>query len=76
MAAPQLERFLAIEDIIVSPRRTVSRATIGVSGFLGLAKHNVAIPMDQLTLMPGDKFVLKGATKDALKAMPPFEYAP
>jgi sporulation protein YlmC with PRC-barrel domain len=70
------EKIGKIEDIIVSPKRTVSHAIIGVSEFLGLVKHNVAIPMDQLTLMPGDKFVLKGATKDALKAMPPFEYAP
>src|SRR3981081_3098680 len=40
-----------IEDIIVSPKRTVSHAIIGVGVFLGLVKKDVAIPMDQLQLV-------------------------
>jgi sporulation protein YlmC with PRC-barrel domain len=68
------ERIGSIEDIIVSPERTASWAIIGVGGFLGLGKHDVAIPMDQLT-QDGDTFILKGATREALKAMPEFEYA-
>jgi len=39
-----------------------------------MAKHDVAIPVREIRLVDG-KFVLAGATKDALKAMPPFEYA-
>jgi sporulation protein YlmC with PRC-barrel domain len=62
-----------IEDVIVSPKKTVSWAIIGVGGFLGLAEKKVAIPMDQLSLK-GGKFIFKGATKDALKAMPSFNY--
>jgi hypothetical protein len=37
-------------------------------------KKDVAIPMDQLQLV-NNRFILKGATKDALLAMPAFEYA-
>jgi sporulation protein YlmC with PRC-barrel domain len=62
-----------IKDVIVSPKKTVSWAIIGVGGFLGLAEKLVAIPMDQLALTKG-KLILKGASKDALKAMPEFHY--
>jgi sporulation protein YlmC with PRC-barrel domain len=69
------EKIGSIDDIIVSPKRTVSHAIIGVGGFLGLiGKHEVAIPMDQIKLT-GGRFVIAGASKDALKAMPAFEYA-
>ena len=63
-----------IEDIIVSPKRTVSHAIIGVGGFLGIGEHLVAIPMDQLNFV-NNRFVLHGATKETLKAMPEFHYA-
>jgi sporulation protein YlmC with PRC-barrel domain len=70
------EKIGKIDDIIVSPKRTVSHAIIGVGGFLGLVgRHLVAIPMDQVKLQ-SDRFVLAGASKDALKAMPEFHYAP
>jgi sporulation protein YlmC with PRC-barrel domain len=69
------EKIGKIDDIIVSPKRTVSYAIIGVGGFLGIGKHDVVIPMDQLEAS-GDRFILKGASKDVLKALPPFVYAP
>ncbi|MBV9562437.1 MAG: PRC-barrel domain-containing protein [Bradyrhizobium sp.] len=62
------------DDIIVAPDKAVSYAIIGAGGFLGVAKHDVAIPVGQLKQSDG-KFILAGATKEALKAMPPFEYA-
>ncbi len=69
-----------IDDIILTPSSDVnvpfaSFAIIGVGGFLGLGKNDVAIPMPQLKLQSG-KLVLPGATKDGLKALPKFEYAP
>ena len=69
------EKIGSIDDIIVSPRRTVSHAIIGVGGFLGIGKHQVAIPMDQIKLQ-GNRFVLAGATKGVLRAMPEFQYGP
>jgi sporulation protein YlmC with PRC-barrel domain len=68
------EKIGSIDDIIVSPKRTVSHAIIGVGGFLGIGKHQVAIPMDQLQFT-GNRFVLAGATKEVLRAMPEFHYA-
>ena len=70
------EKIGKIEDIIVSPARTVSHAIIGVGGFLGVVgKHQVAIPMDQIKFT-SNRFILAGASKDALKKMPEFHYAP
>src|SRR6478736_8968134 len=62
-----------IDDIIVSPDKSVSYAIIGAGGFLGVGRHDVAIPVNQLKENDG-KFVLAGATKAAIKAMPEFEY--
>lgn len=62
-----------IDDIIVAPDKAVSYAIIGAGGFIGLDRHDVAIPVNQMKQSDG-KFILAGATKDALKAMPPFEY--
>ena len=68
------ERVGSIDDIIVSPERAVSYAVVNAGAFLGLAKHDVAVPVSQLKLVD-NKLVLDGATKDALRASPPFEYA-
>ena len=68
------ERVGSIDDIIVSLDKSVSYAIINAGGFLAVAKHNVAVPVSQLKLV-GNKLVLPGATKDALKASPVFEYA-
>lgn len=68
------ERIGTVDDIVIAPDKAISYAIIGAGGFLGVAKHDVAIPVDQIKLVNG-KFVLAGATKEALKAMPPFEYA-
>jgi len=68
------EKIGTIDDLIITPDRSVSYAIIGTGGFLGIGKHDVAIPMNQLK-EEKDKFILPGATKEALKAMPKFEYA-
>jgi sporulation protein YlmC with PRC-barrel domain len=63
-----------IDDIVVSPDKAVSYAIIGAGGFLGVGRHDVAIPVNQLKENDG-KFILAGATKETIKAMPEFEYA-
>ena len=70
----QNESIGAVDDIIVAPDKQVSFAIIGAGGFLGVARHDVAIPVAQLRLRDG-KLVLPGATKEALKNAPAFEYA-
>jgi len=67
------ERVGSIDDIIIAPDKAVSYAIINAGGFIGLTKHDVAIPVSQLKLVD-NKLVLAGATKEALKASPPFEY--
>jgi len=64
-----------VDDIIVAPDKAVSYAIIGAGGFLGVGRHDVAIPVSQIKQQSDGKFILAGATKDALKAMPPFEYS-
>ena len=64
-----------IDDVVIAPDKSVSYAIIRAGGFLGLAKHDVAIPVSQIVLSYDGKFVIQGATKEALKAMPAFEYA-
>jgi sporulation protein YlmC with PRC-barrel domain len=68
------ERVGSIDDIIVAPDKAVSYAVINAGGFTGLSKHDVAVPVSQLKLVD-NKLVLAGATKEAMKASPPFEYA-
>jgi sporulation protein YlmC with PRC-barrel domain len=63
-----------IDDLIVAPDSAVSFAIIGAGGFVGVGRHDVAIPVQQIKIQD-DKFVLPGATKEAIKALPKFEYA-
>jgi sporulation protein YlmC with PRC-barrel domain len=68
------ERIGEVEDIIVTPERSASYAIVSTGGFLGIGSHDVAIPAAQFKLS-NDRLVLAGATKETLRAMPPFEYA-
>jgi hypothetical protein len=68
------KRIGKISDIIVAPDGTASYFIIGAGGFLGVARHDVAIPVGQMAEQDG-KFILAGATKQALKQLPKFEYA-
>ena len=38
------EKVGSVDDIIITPDKAVSYAIVGTGGFLGLAKHDVAIP--------------------------------
>jgi sporulation protein YlmC with PRC-barrel domain len=70
----QGEKIGSIDDLIIAPDKSVSYAIVGVGGFLGVATHDVAVPVSQLKQQAG-RIVLPGATKEAVKAMPKFEYA-
>jgi sporulation protein YlmC with PRC-barrel domain len=63
------ERVGSVDDIVVTRDKAVSYAVINAGGFLGLTKHNVAIPVSQFKFVD-NKFVLPGATKEGLKASP------
>jgi hypothetical protein len=68
------ERVGSVDDIIVTGDKAVSYAIVNAGGFLAVAKHDVLVPVYAFKLAD-DKLVLPGATKEALKAAPRFEYA-
>lgn len=68
------EKIGKIGDLVVAPDGTLSVAVVDVSGFLGMKKHHVAIPVKQFSEVSPKKVVLPGATKDALKQLPEFTY--
>jgi len=68
------EKVGVVDDLIITQDKAVSYAIIGAGGFLGMGKHDVAIPVNHFKMVEG-KMTLPGATKDAVKAMPAFEYA-
>ncbi|RKP51806.1 PRC-barrel domain-containing protein [Pararobbsia silviterrae] len=63
----------SIYDIIIAPDRKATYAILSVGGFLGMGKHYVAVDIDKFSIRDGNLF-LAGASKDALKAAPEFEY--
>lgn len=70
----QNHRVGTIDDLVIAPGSAVSFVIIGAGGFVGLGRHDVLIPVEQLK-QQDNKFVLPGATKEAIKALPTFEYA-
>jgi uncharacterized protein YrrD len=77
MGAPvyneQEEKVGTIDDLIITPDRALSYAILSVGGFLGLGRRLVAIPVEQLRDEQG-RLVLPGASQDAFKKLPEFEY--
>jgi sporulation protein YlmC with PRC-barrel domain len=63
-----------VEDLIVAPNKSVSYLIVGAGGFVGIGRHDVAIPVVQIAQKDG-KFIMAGATKEAILAMPQFNYA-
>ena len=63
-----------VQDIIIAPDKSVSYVIVGAGGFIGMGRHDVAIPVSQIQDQAG-KLVMAGATPDLIKAMPQFEYA-
>lgn len=63
-----------VQDIIIAPDKSVSYVIVGAGGFIGMGRHDVAIPVTQIQDQAG-KLVMAGATLDLIKAMPQFEYA-
>lgn len=49
----QSERIGAVDDIIIAADKAVSYVIIGAGGFLGVGKHDVAMPVSQLKQVDG-----------------------
>jgi sporulation protein YlmC with PRC-barrel domain len=63
-----------VQDLIISPDKKLSYIIVGAGGFIGMGRQDVAIAVTQIQDKAG-KLVMAGASKDMLKAMPPFSYA-
>lgn len=63
-----------IDDLIISPDKSVSYVIVGAGGFVGIGRHDVAIPVSDIR-NEGGKLLMAGVTKDMIKAMPEFTYA-
>lgn len=68
------EKIGKVDDLIISPDGNVSYVIVGAGGFIGIGRHDVAIPIAQIQEQSG-RIVMPGATKDMIKAMPQFAYA-
>ena len=63
-----------IDDLIVTGNEVVPYAVLSVGGFLGMGTRYVVVPFNAISVV--DKhMMLRGATKDSLKALPEFTYA-
>ncbi len=63
-----------IDDLIMAPDNAVVLAIISVGGVMGLGGKLVALPIGQLQKPADGRYILPGATKDSLNAMPSFVY--
>lgn len=63
-----------VADLIISPDRKVSYVIVGAGGFIGIGRHDVAIPVTQIQDQSG-RLVMPGATKETIKSLPEFAYA-
>ena len=63
-----------VEDLVIAPDKNLSFVIVGAGGFVGIGRHDVAIPVGQIKDKAG-VLVMAGATKESLKALPSFVYA-
>ena len=67
------QRIGTINDLIIDPEGSASLVIIGTGRFIGSARHDVAVHIGHLTNRDG-RFVLSGASKEAIRALPAFNY--
>jgi hypothetical protein len=67
------ESIGTIDDILVSADGKEPFAVISVGGFLGMGGRLIVVRYDSLDLA-SDRVILKGGTKESLKALPEFNY--
>jgi sporulation protein YlmC with PRC-barrel domain len=64
-----------VDDVIIGEDGKAPFVVLAVGGFLGIGDKLVVLPYEQMKTMDR-KIVMPGATKDALKDLPTFKYAP
>jgi hypothetical protein len=69
------DRLGTIDDLIVVPNNQNAYVVLSVGGFLGLGTHLVAVPFSEIRIVE-KQMQLPDATRDSLKSLPEFKYAP
>jgi hypothetical protein len=65
-----------IDDLIITRDQRALFAIISVGGYLGIGNKLIAVRYEELRATSDDNgFVMAGATKEGLKALPEFSYA-
>lgn len=67
------EEIGKVDDLIVTSKDSVPYAVLSVGGFLGMGTHNIVVPASALDVVDG-RMMLRGASKDSLKALPNYAY--
>lgn len=76
-AGDDAENIGKISDIVLSPDGEAEAAVIGVGGFLGIGKKDVAIEYELLRWADrdGSRYLVVETTREALEALPVFDVA-
>lgn len=69
----QNQKIGKVADLIISPDKKLSYVIVGAGGFVGIGRHDVAVPVMQIQDQAG-KLVMAGATRDTIKSLPRFDY--
>lgn len=72
---PKQNKIGKIDDLVINTSGEISKAVIGVGGFLGVGEKDVAVPFNELKVASDNNsswFVLN-ESKDQLKAAPSFD---
>jgi sporulation protein YlmC with PRC-barrel domain len=72
---PKENKIGDVDDLVINREGAISNAVIGVGGFLGVDKKDVAIPFADLkvTTKNDKSWLVLDTTKDKLKAAPAFD---
>jgi sporulation protein YlmC with PRC-barrel domain len=72
---PNQNKIGKIDDLVISKDGTVSKAVVGVGGFLGVGEKDVAIPFNELKVASDNSssWLVLNESKDQLKAAPSFD---
>lgn len=72
---PKENKIGDVDDLVINREGTITKAVIGVGGFLGVGKKDVAIPFTDLkaTTKNNKTWLVLDTTKDKLKAAPAFD---
>lgn len=63
-----------VDDLIITRDDRVPFVVLAVGGFLGIGDRFVVVPSGALEVR-GNQILLRGATRDSLKALPEFKYS-